>query len=134
MWGVFEVKATGRRFMTLGTHYTSTSSSPEHLEQQKVMQVNMTLKRLAALKAQYDVPAIILGDLNTAKGSESYATLKNGTGYGDVADEFPRDYLADHIFYDPSGFSLKNAILEKGKKTNVASDHKPMIADFDFLK
>lgn len=134
MWGVFEVKATGRRFMTLGTHYTSTSSSPEHLEQQKVMQVNMTLKRLAALKAQYNVPAIILGDLNTAKGSESYAALKNGTGYGDVADEFPRDYLADHIFYDPRGFSLKNAILEKGKKTNVASDHKPMIADFDFLK
>lgn len=134
MWGVFEVKATGRRFMTLGTHYTSTSSSAEHLEAQKVMQVQMTLNLLAKLRTQYDVPAFILGDLNTAKGTESYAALKKGTGFGDVADEFPSDYLADHIFYDPNGFSLKNAILEKGKKTNVASDHKPMIADFDFLK
>ncbi len=93
-----------------------------------------TLQRFAQSIGTYDVPAIILGDLNTAKGSDCYATLKNGTGYGDVADSFPNDYLADHIFYDPNGFSLKNAILEKGKKADTASDHWPMIADFSFLK
>lgn len=140
MWGVFEVKATGKRFMTLGTHYTSTAgatselTAQEHLEAQKVMQAEMTLKRLDTLKKTYDVPAMILGDLNTAKGSDCYATIKRWTGYGDVADSFPNDYLADHIFYDPKGFSLKNAILEKGKKADTASDHWPMIADFSFLK
>ena len=98
------------------------------------MQAEMTLKRLDTLKKTYDVPAMILGDLNTAKGSDCYTTIKRWTGYGDVADSFPNDYLADHIFYDPKGFSLKNAILEKGKKADTASDHWPMIADFSFLK
>lgn len=140
MWGVFQVKATGKRFMTLGTHYTSTAnatdtlSAQEHLEAQKVMQAEMTLRRRDTLKKTYDVPAIILGDLNTAKGSDCYREIKRWTGYGDVADSFPNDYLADHIFYDPEGFSLKNAILEKGKKADTASDHWPMIADFTFLK
>ena len=140
MWGVFEVKATGKRFMTLGTHYTSTASATdtltaqEHLEAQKVMQAEMTLRRMSTLKKTYNVPAIILGDLNTAKGSDCYTAIKRWTGFGDAADSFPNDYLADHIFYDPNGFSLKNAILEKNKKADVASDHWPMIADFAFLK
>ncbi len=129
MWGVFEVKETGKRFTVLGTHYAS--ETDEQGDTWRLNQVNKTLELLETLKQKYDVPTILMGDLNCKSGSTPYDTLLEKSGFSDVLDASAGSYV-DHILYDTEELAVKKVIRETEKMTSVASDHKPIVADFSF--
>lgn len=124
MWAVFQVKTSGERFMVLGSHFTS----ERELENIRVKQAQIMISIMNELKKKYDVPAIITGDFNTLKGDAGYQAIIDGTGFKSAL-ETESAKVFDHIFYDSNLLELKLSLLEKGKHTEMASDHSPILAD-----
>lgn len=129
-WGVFEVKESGERFMVLGSHFDSESNA----ESIRVQQAKIMITLMNELKQKHgDIPVVLTGDFNTVEGKPGYQEFVNGTGYKDA---FASEAISivDHMFYDQSKLQLTSAIKEQGKFTEIASDHKPIIGDFKFIK
>ena len=70
MWGVFEVKATGKRFMTLGTHYTSTAGATSELTAQEHLEAAQELaKKLEAAKVELKI--------KTGEGGRTFGSVSS---------------------------------------------------------
>jgi endonuclease/exonuclease/phosphatase family metal-dependent hydrolase len=71
-WGLFEVKASGKRFYLYNTHYPHRGQDgPARVQCSRVIQ-----KRIAALPKE--VPFVLTGDFNCDVGSEPYKEIATG--------------------------------------------------------
>ena len=94
--GVFRVKEDGMVFVFATTHLWWMSSNPESKSYQlgsdeaREYQLNMAINRLEELKAQYDCPVILVGDLNANYNSTAVqSALKRGYSHAhDIATDF----------------------------------------------
>lgn len=132
MWAVFEVKESGERFMVLGSHFDSEANA----ESNRTKQAQIMVSLMKRLQAEYGgSTAILIGDFNAAKGTNSYKAFLDGTGYVDAVDfDGNAEKMVDHMFYDQTLLEKVGTIIERGKHTATGSDHSPVIADFRFRK
>lgn len=88
-WAVFEVRATGKRFLVIGTHFMYFSSptdsecplTPEQATAAQLVDAAELLSLLRGLRARpeyADIPVIAGGDLNSAPGSAPVEALRAG--------------------------------------------------------
>lgn len=84
-------------------------------------------------------PVFICGDFNDLPGSYTYTTirgqlkdafLEQGRGLGRTYNQILFTLRIDHMFYDPAGLR----VLGYKCPTNYASDHNPLIANFEVIK
>ena len=117
-WGLFEMKATGQRFVAASTHWDIVL---EHRPQQAVQMTNY----INDLKAKYKCPVITTGDFNTLEGAEYYQSYLEKTGQTDVID---------HITATKADMQALFFKLLDTDFTKKASDHDPIFADYKFKK
>lgn len=132
-WGLFEMKASGQRFIAVSTHWDIV------LDNRPVQAAEMTTF-VNGLVEKYNCPVFTTGDFNTLDSVEYYKTYLERTNQGDAR------YKAEAVGAQASGdvidhitFSINNvqALLYKHIITELsakASDHNPVYADFKFTK
>lgn len=157
-WGVFERVATGEVFAVLSTHYWWQSDDAQDTRDRE-SNARESLDTIAAITAKYNCPVVLGGDFNCNPSSSPYDILTKG-GLRDVQswakltenmhthhtyptfDEatglwddpvYPAANYArsiDHIFaagnLTPARFDVVTDLY-----TVLASDHCPLILDFD---
>ena len=85
-------------------------------------------------------PVFIAGDFNDLPASYTYtrvrggklndAFLEKGRGFGRTYNQMVFTLRIDHMFYDPSGLH----VIGYKCPTNYASDHNPVIANFEVVR
>ena len=74
-WGVFEEKASGKRFALMSTHLWWKSSNPEkkhyqpHSNKARAYQISLAIREMETVLEKFHCPGIIMGDFNAAMGS-----------------------------------------------------------------
>lgn len=78
-WGVFEEKATGKRFIAFGTHFWWQHNGRES-DTIRELNARHILWVLAFLRQKWgrETPAVLGGDLNSTEGSIAHAMLRQG--------------------------------------------------------
>lgn len=141
-WGIFEEKATGKRFFFLNTHLDHMGKVARHEG------ALLVLKQVADLAGS--LPAIVTGDFNAAAyeepiqvlinledpnhliNSRGIATLRYGPegswhDFGKVPLE--KMDLIDYIFIKGNMKVLRHGVLSETKGNLYPSDHYPIIAN-----
>ena len=95
-----------------------------------VMPDSMSRERVLAISA-YGAEVIFMGDFNTRTGLAAYDALLDNCPLVDAEGESRTDWSVDHIFVSKN-IKVNSCKRETGKSQNYASDHSPVICDFDF--
>lgn len=94
---------------------------------------------VAAIVKTSPYPVFICGDFNDLPASYTYTTIRSGLkdafldrgrGFGRTYNQILFTLRIDHMFYDPAGLR----ILGYKCPTNYASDHNPLIANFEVVR
>lgn len=156
---VFKDKTDGKELIFMSTHLWWMSSNPKLKSYQlgsdeaREYQINMAINRLEELKAQYDCPVILVGDLNANYNSTAVqSALKRGYLHAhDIATDFidedwgyhycfgdgykpymekPFEYGIDHILvkYAPENFVSRFERYTPDYYLPL-SDHSPVFID-----
>ena len=115
-FGVFEERATGRRFAVMSTHLWWKSSRPgaenyqAHSAEARAYQIRLALTRLEEVTAKYACPGVLVGDLNAAMGSLCLNTAEE-MGWVDAYELATgrRSNTRGHHPCGPSGYSRAEA-------------------------
>lgn len=158
-WAVFEVKATGRRFIAFSTHFWW-RSTPES-NPIRVRNAEMVLAQIRKLQETWKCPAIGGGDFNCRVGSDPMnhfaengwvsaqeiagSVSQEASHHGDpVRSEdgkyrgFPRRKgnvkanSIDHILVEPGKCRVATLRVVLDQDALDASDHSPIYADVAF--
>lgn len=141
-YGLFEEKATGKRFYVFNTHL-------DHMgELARTNSAKLIVEKIKSINTQ-NLPVIFTGDFNSAPNSAAYQTIvtvmedtktisktkpfgPTGTFNGFKFHE-PVTLLIDYIFVSKSNIDvLKHAILSDSKDCKYPSDHLPVYAEIEF--
>ncbi len=76
-WALFENKASGKKFISLSTHYTW-HAVPETANRLRTEDAKEVMAQVAKLEAQYGVPVIVMGDMNCTSGADPYIEMTHG--------------------------------------------------------
>ena len=157
-WALFEVKATGEKFVHLNTHLDAPGNTEEekaeNLEARKKQSVEL-MHFKSELEALYHCPVLATGDFNTTEGSDKtnkhlpyWSIIDNGMHDAKFSAERIQRQCAtwhtfgsqvstaqagsfDHIFgNDLVKFTYFNTLVDKILMS--ASDHCPIYADVIF--
>ncbi len=80
-WGLFQSKATGQKYIVIGTHMCTRSDMVRGLQAQELVAL------IATLTKQYNVPVFLGGDLNGSNGKANYDHfISPEVGYTDLAN------------------------------------------------
>jgi len=91
------------------------------------------------LRAQYPAPRVMLGDFNEYTHGLTSKMLKSHFRSKDVREKLPRRRTypgifpllhLDHIYYDHH-LTLTEAFVHRTRTSLIASDHLPLVADFN---
>jgi endonuclease/exonuclease/phosphatase family metal-dependent hydrolase len=139
-WGLFEIKASGRRFYYYNTHFPHRPQDAEA----RLQCAAVILERISRLPK--DLPFILTGDFNSAAGGDVYklfsAHLKDswetalkrsgpeGTSGGFKGSAGGR--RIDWILYRGPFRVLEAATVTRNEDGRYPSDHFPVFALFDF--
>ncbi|CAN8096140.1 unnamed protein product [Discula destructiva] len=141
--GVFEHKATGKRFIHANTHLDNASN------QARVEGIKVVVARIKGVQAAYGPLGVTLtGDLNSDPNGEAYVTLRNMdylTDLWDTAKRLGSNQLTytgfsdtgisriDYIFYGPNSANLYTPVqteIVPNKVNGVyISDHRMVYGD-----
>lgn len=80
-WGLFESKATGRRFIAANTHYDANSTYVHTKE--RILQATEMAQAVNELRAKYNVPVFCCGDYNSYESGEAFRTFLELSGFKD---------------------------------------------------
>ena len=143
-WAVLEDKTTGDYIIVFGTHFNSDAPTKENgvwFENDRLTQANRTVDIVKKVVKDYPetatrkVTTILTGDFNTrsTKAGEAYefpayAALINGLGMKNAFEGVAGNGV-DHMFYNEDELEIKQAVIENAHFSNLASDHRPIIAD-----
>lgn len=124
-FGVFEEKASGRRFAVMTTHLWWKSSNPENADYQansdeaRAYQIRLALGHLEKVMEQYECPGFLVGDLNAVMDSPCLKAAGE-MGWMDAHDAAHglRDDTRGHHPCGPHGYQR----VEKGEFAQ-AIDH-----------
>lgn len=160
-WAVLEEKKTGKRFAAVSTHFWYKNVEIDD-EMQRVENAQLVAGQCRALDEAYHIPVFAMGDLNNGVhspfGGLAIKEMEN-QGFRDVralAKETSRektchDYpiLSQDDVYLPSGMptvtidyiymyqnppvALQRFFVRTDDKSRAASDHCPLILEFDLL-
>lgn len=137
-WGLFELKASGRKFLFLNTHFA-------HRREDEQARIN-SAKLIATRIDVYDpsIPIVLTGDFNSAVGSQSYQTIAplmkdawkdaakregpEGTTNGFKA---PGARRIDWIMYRAPWKVTEAITIDDSRNGRYPSDHFPVLAVFD---
>ena len=137
-WGLFESRASGRRFYLYNTHFPYRAED----EAARTKAAEAIAQRIAALPA--DVPVVLTGDFNTEPGSPAHRLLTEALA--DARLSAPRATGPEATFHAFTGKAERRIdwILARGarprrvhtdasaREGRYPSDHFPVIADFDW--
>jgi endonuclease/exonuclease/phosphatase family metal-dependent hydrolase len=139
-WGLFEVKATGKKFYFYNTHFAHRGQdNAARVESAKVIQARIA-------KLPKDVPFVLVGDFNTDVGSEPYKVVAAGLtdAWGTAAsksgpngtfngfkgtDTGPR---IDWILFRGFAKATQVETVTKNDSGRYPSDHFPVFAVLEF--
>lgn len=141
-WALFEVKATGKKFIACSTHW-DLGSNPQYQQVHSDEMADIVLR----LQKTYNAPVLTTGDYNTDETTTYYANFLKKSGYKDAkytASIVNRDWKSyhnvgecppssnkkaiDHIFGSPEiKFAYYNLLVDQ--VVLDASDHCPIYAD-----
>ena len=124
-WGLLEDRENGKRILICGTHW---ESYPNEGDRQK--QAVMCAELVKQKSKQYQTEVLFMGDFNTFIGFSAYKQLVADSELLDV-EANPHRGAVDHIFASKN-IDVKYTNRESGKSWEYASDHAPVICDFDF--
>ena len=125
-WGLMEDRENGKKILVCGTHW---ESYPNEGDRQK--QATMCSEIIKQKAQQYQVEVIFMGDFNTNTGYPAYNQLVSDSGLLDAEGDQKPKWCVDHIFVSEN-IKVRSCRREDGKFNNYASDHPPVICDFDF--
>lgn len=117
VWAVFEDLETSARFAAFGTHWSSVGG-----EEVKVVEAGRTAELVKQITAQYSVPSVMMGDLNSVGEAVTAYATQSGHTKG-VANG------VDHIFYSSDTLQLVYQETVTGNCAKYASDHRPIFFD-----
>lgn len=117
VWAVFEDLETSARFAAFGTHWSSVGG-----EEVKVVEAGRTAELVKQIAAQYSVPSVMMGDLNSVGEAVTAYATQSGHTKG-VANG------VDHIFYSNVTLQLVYQETIIGNCAKYASDHRPIFFD-----
>ena len=138
-WGLFEVRATGRRFYYYNTHFAHRRED----EKARTLSARTIADRIAALP--HNIPVVLTGDFNTGADSEAYrifepllmevwAAAPDRSGPADTFHGFtgkPRPGRIDWIWY--RGLRARRAeTVIFNRDGRYPSDHFPVFAELEF--
>ncbi|MBS1856969.1 MAG: endonuclease/exonuclease/phosphatase family protein [Acidobacteria bacterium] len=139
-WGLFEVKASGKKFYMYNTHFPHRSEDGAA----RVKCAELIQRHISRLPK--DVPFVLLGDFNTGVGSEPYrviaagltdawATAKvksgpNGTFHGFKGT--PGETRIDWILFRGFAGAPEVGTVTRNDGGRYPSDHFPVFATLDF--
>ena len=139
-WGLFEVKASGKRFYLYNTHFPHRREDAEaRVQCAKVIQARMS-------KLPKDVPFVLVGDFNTDVGSAPYQEIAPGltdawttagskSGPNGTFNGFkgtgtgPR---IDWILFRGFRRATEAETVTKNEEGRYPSDHFPVVAVLEF--
>lgn len=139
-WGLFEMKASGKKFYFYNTHFPHRGQDAEaRLECAKVIR-----QRMAALPRE--TPFILMGDFNTDAGSAPYKLLAGGltdaweaaaakSGPGGTFHGFrgaPGNARIDWILFRGFARAALAETVTKNEGGRYPSDHFPVFAALEF--
>ncbi len=150
-WALFERKSDGRRFTVISTHLTW-YSDPTQAEAYRVQDAGEITALVAKIEADYSVPVMVLGDMNTGIGNNAYKKLTSGTLESVRKLSPASDTLLSNTYHTLGEMPLFNSSIIDHilvTKANVradyyatlynssvinGSDHCPVMADLTFIK
>ena len=161
-YGVFEVKATGKRFAVLSTHYWWKHIDASDDKARLVDAATMLAAKDAIIKKYGEIPVFCAGDFNCNTSSSAYGKVVSG-GMTDVftvaekKDEtrthhaYPEYDKVNNIYVNPvmpktgheksidqffvsknSGAKIRLYEVVTDLYSLLSTDHCPMVVDFDF--
>jgi endonuclease/exonuclease/phosphatase family metal-dependent hydrolase len=139
-WGLFEVKATGRKFYLYNTHFPHREEDAEA----RVRCARVIAERISALPR--DAPFILIGDFNTDTGSEPYKVLAPGltdawakaaskSGPNGTFNGFKGTTTGpriDWIFFRGLARAAQVETITRNEDGRYPSDHFPVFALLEF--
>ena len=147
-WVLFEIKATGKRFVAFSTHLTY-HGKPDIANACRVKDARDVLEKMAELDAKYPgIPMVLMGDCNCVVGSDPYTMLTeerlinskdvakaiyNGdlnTIHGVGASPNFGSTIIDHAFITGNGWNVKMYQTMANLNIINMSDHLPVGIDF----
>ncbi len=148
-WALFEVKATGKRFVAISTHFTY-HGDPVTANECRISDAKELIKCLDMLEEKYPgTPVVLMGDLNCPQNSEPYKIVaERFVNARDLAAVIHNGHLAtchrfgsfpntgnpiDHALVSAEGFDMKLHQVMASKETVNMTDHLPVGIDFDLL-
>lgn len=134
VWGLFESKKTGDRFLAFSTHWEVRG------QDRRMIQAEEMTARVNELCKTYNCPVVTTGDFNTQESATYFQSYLTNTSQREarysaerIAYALPTDVI-DHITHSEEGLSALTFKLIKNSETAIASDHDPIWADFRFAK
>lgn len=146
VWGLFEVKETGKRFVATSTHFDLMSSDDDS-EKKIIMQseADKFIKLSNELHEKYSVPVLSTGDYNSMEQTPETRLVDAADIYEYLANTFTDCKFAaeiascgdawtleqpvyDHIFLNGEASVSRYALLSQ-KYLDTMSDHYPIFAD-----
>lgn len=162
-FGVFEEKATERRFVLMTTHLWWKSSDPAsrdyqaHSDEARAEQIRLAIRRLEEITAKYACPGFLMGDLNAVMDSPCLRAAQE-LGWVDAHDvaQGRRDETRGHHPCGPKGYqrvekgafaqAIDHILVKTGSPVSVGdylridapwfdsvSDHYPLYLTFEFV-
>ena len=125
-WGLLEERSTGKRLLVCGTHWDSSNCEPDRQKQALIC-----AEVINELSRKHSAEVIFMGDFNTRTGLAAYDDLLANCPLVDAEGDARTDWSVDHIFVSKN-IKVNCCKRETGKSQNYASDHAPVICDFDF--
>jgi len=155
-WALFEENSTGKKFIVISSHMTSSESAV--LNMLRMLDASEVMQKIAELEKMYNVPVMVLGDFNTRPYSDPYKIMLSGNlvnanrlasdvvnaaystfhsypGYswGRNAQKLTPTIgadIIDHIFVSKEGLNLKNYQTFLTDNAIISTDHVPLSIDF----
>ena len=125
-WALFENRESGEQFLVFGTHLDSQSESERLLEAQKIAEFTEQMRQ------QYDVPAVLMGDLNSTVTGSAYLELDQNTDFDSACA--PGSYPGvDHILCTPEA-DVTGVGTDDSMASQTASDHRMVYADLSWSR
>ncbi len=122
VWALLEDRASGKRFIAVGTHWESTSD--EDRQKQAVLMPEL----IQALRDRFcGTEVIAMGDFNGKMSAPSYKMFVEKSG---MLDADGVDWSVDHIFVT-DGIKVMGTNREVEHFATQASDHKAVRCDFE---
>ena len=125
-WGLMEERESGKHILVCGTHWEST---PRESDRQK--QAMMCAELINQKSKQYNAEILFMGDFNTRTGLAAYDDLLANCPLVDAEGDEKTNWSVDHIFVSKN-IKVASCKRRTGMAQNYASDHPPVICDFDF--